>query len=102
MPSHPDADDLTVTLQARLIADLEAQVAGLQDQVRYLEARCRSLEELVASRDQNIQALEERSQADQDLLGVYERSRAVRLASSLKRLQRDWRDDSRGGTETPR
>lgn len=96
MPSHLDADDLTVTLQARAIADLEVEVARLQDQVRYLEARRRSLDGEVAGQQQHIQALEERARADRDLLGVYERSRVVRLATSLKRLQRDWRDETRG------
>ena len=83
MSSQPVPDEPIVTLQARAIAELEARVAELEGYIRH--------------RDATIDALEQQRQHDQALLGVYQRSRAVRLASLLKRIQRhDGRDAASG------
>ena len=67
-------DDLIVTLQARAIADLEEQLSALHA--------------LLDARDQQLTELERTAAAHEALLAVYQRSRFVRLATTLKRAQR--------------
>lgn len=76
-------DEPIVTLQARAIVELEARVAELEGYIRH--------------RDATIDALEQQRQHDEALLGVYQRSRAVRLASFLKRIQRHNGHDAASG-----
>lgn len=83
MSSQPVPDEPVVTLQARAIVELEARVAELEGYIRH--------------RDATIDALEQQRQHDEALLGVYERSRAVRFASFLKRIQRLHGQDAASG-----
>ena len=69
-----------VRLQARAIVDLEARIEEL-------EARLAEAAEQRRSHDATIMALQERVKEDEELLGVYRRSRAVRVAAFLKRVQ---------------
>lgn len=80
MPSQIPPDEPVVRLQARAIVDLEERIAEL-------EARVAEVTEQVRSREATIAALHERIAGDEELLGVYRRSRAVRAATFLKRLQ---------------
>lgn len=73
-------EEPVVRLQARAIVDLEARIEEL-------EARLAESAEQRRSLDATIAALQERIQDDEELLGVYRRSRAVRVATLLKRLQ---------------
>ena len=73
MPSQPPSDDGLVTLQARCILDLEDRVAELQGQIRERDAAIAGLEAAVA--------------ANTELIGVYQRSRAVRIGTVLKDLR---------------
>ena len=67
-------------LQARAIVDLEARIEEL-------EARLAEAAEQRRAHDTTIAALQQRIKDDEQLLGVYQRSRAVRAATLLKRLQ---------------
>ena len=67
-------------LQARAIVDLEARI-------QELEARLAEAAEQRRAHDATIVALQERIKDNEELLGVYQRSRAVRVATLLKRLQ---------------
>jgi hypothetical protein len=81
--SPSPSDDPVVTLQARAIVDLETRIAELVARVAQLDP----LEEQVRHRDATISALQQRVNEQDELLGVYQRSRAVRLASMIRRLQ---------------
>ncbi|MBV8529484.1 MAG: hypothetical protein JOZ75_14330 [Candidatus Dormibacteraeota bacterium] len=76
-----------MTLQARAIVDLEARIAELEARRAELEASLAEEAAEIQARDDVIVALRERIKGDEELLGVYRRSRAVRAATFLKRLQ---------------
>lgn len=67
-------------LQARAIVDLEGRIEELEERLAVAAAERRSL-------DATIVALQERIKDDEELLRVYQRSRAVRAATLLKRLR---------------
>lgn len=73
-------EEPVVRLQARAIVDLEGRIEELEERLAAAAAERRSL-------DATIVALQERIKDDEHLLGVYQRSRAVRAATLLKRLQ---------------
>lgn len=80
MPSQIPPEEPIVRLQARAIVDLETRIDEL-------EARLAEAAEQRRAHDATIAALQERVRNDEQLLGVYQRSRAVRAATLLKRLQ---------------
>ena len=80
MPSLIPPEEPIVRLQARAIVDLETRIEEL-------EACLAEAAEQRRAHDATIVALQERIKDDEKLLGVYQRSRAVRVASFLKRMQ---------------
>ena len=80
MPSLIPPEEPIVRLQARAIVDLEARIEEL-------EARLGEADEQRLAQDATIVTLQERIKEDEELLGVYRRSRAVRVATLLKRMQ---------------
>jgi len=88
VPSHQPDDDI-VTLQARAIVDLDCQVAALKQQLHDREPDV--ILDHIQQRDATIKAQQQRIRELEDLLGVYQRSRAVRLGSVLRHLEARWR-----------
>lgn len=98
MPQQPASDDEIVTLQARVIADLDERVAELVKQISFRDAQ---FSEQMGQRDETIAALEQRLRDTTELLAVYQRSRAVRFASLLRRLQPGRQNGAVRGRRTP-
>lgn len=87
MPSIVPPDEPIATLQARAIVDLEGRIAEIGAQTAALEAHLTALTAQLLEREHTIGELERRLTLQQELLGVYQRSRAVRVATFVKRLQ---------------